>query len=153
MSERNNNPFDLAKNHHVILDKKYKVQIVDFTPNFLFATVKNIGEDKEGWQVMTNRLLPTHGGCVKLELLPANEFKIGNPIIINNLLYVMKEVEGEGLTLDDIVYPFNRSHLSEEEVKQFGYQLFSKINFEGEPPMLLDLESHYFFLHKQKYEQ
>jgi len=53
------NKYNIQKGDRVILDKGFanssEVTVIDFTPNYLFATVASDGQN---WDTMTNRLTP-----------------------------------------------------------------------------------------------
>lgn len=49
------NPYGLKVGDTVILDAKYEVKIISFTPNKMFTEVQS---DCPMWYVMTNRLTP-----------------------------------------------------------------------------------------------
>ena len=59
----NHNKYNLERGETVILDEDFTndadVIIVDFTPNSLFATVRDFG-NTDTWSVMTNRLTPKY---------------------------------------------------------------------------------------------
>lgn len=59
----NHNPHNLKKGDIVIADKNhrngYKVVILGFTPNYVYATVHGFGEpETKTWEIMTSRLSP-----------------------------------------------------------------------------------------------
>lgn len=57
----NHNKYNLSRGDRVMLDENHpnkgEVIIVDFTPNELFATVREFGST-DTWQTMTGRLAP-----------------------------------------------------------------------------------------------
>ncbi len=129
----NHNKLNLQVGETVILDNRYEVFIVGFTPNFVFATVKNDEktDDADCWQVMTNRLKPkknmidTNSGVEVTPIYPDTTPRDGftteydNTMIThNNTPVVVGTVTGnfqeEGLCYDPEKFTVTEKGLSTE---------------------------------------